>query len=131
MSIPFPSPHDCGNSRELKVKTKKYSVSKKVLSVTVPLRTFCLKVTPSCPIDRMEFSKIVVREAGGDTDTGVELVKKKKKEVVDIPDEVGIVRDIYPWVLKSVLPDIRCLDYPIPVFSVRFIIDYSCRISAR
>ena len=50
----------------------------------------------------MEFSKIAVREAGGDTDTGVELVKKKKKEVVDIPDEVDVA---YCWVTQK-LPQI-------------------------
>ena len=45
-------------------------------------------MTPSCPIDRLEFKRIWIRESGGETETNSEPVKSKK-EVIDIP-EVGL-----------------------------------------
>ena len=47
-------------------------------------------MTPSCPIDRIEFSSIAIRENGGEIESGTEAVKLKrgKAQEADIP-EVG------------------------------------------
>ena len=49
-------------------------------------------MTPSCPIDRVEFSSIAIRENGGEIETGTESVKLKrgKAQEPDIPEVLNI-----------------------------------------